>query len=289
MSPGSDAPPETYPPSSTLGDVARQLTLVSAAAFAVIGLIMFIAPVWAAPRFAWGVTPFMTMTIGAWCLGNAIVATHAARIWRWAAVYPLFVYLWSFSVLEVLVLARFHAKIMFGAALTWSYLTTLALALAAAVVGVADLLRLRPSVQGEGSRANRLLRVLWGVFAALVGLVGLAAFVKAHATNLKVFPEPMTPFTVRAFGGFYFSLALGAASVGMSRTLPPTIAYTSAPSTFTGLITVACLVYLNVFDFSAHHLQWIYFGAYVGALVIGLSVFTWAHNKERSDERIGST
>jgi hypothetical protein len=276
-------------PSSTLGGLARQLTLVSAAAFAVIGLIMFIAPAWAAPRFAWSVTPFMTMTIGAWCLGNAVVATHAARIWRWAAVYPLFVYLWSFSVLEILVLARFHAKIVFGAALTWPYLATLALALAATVVGVADLLRLRPAWQGEGSRANTLLRLLWGIFAAFVGLIGLAAFVKAQAANLKVFPEPMTPFTVRAFGGFYVALALGAASVVMSRTLPPTLAYTSAPSTFTALITLACLVYLHVFDFSAHHLQWIYFGAYVGALVIGLFVFAWASNKERSDARIERT
>jgi hypothetical protein len=288
MSPGSEASPASAP-SSTLGDLARQLTLVSAAAFAVLGLIMFIAPAWAAPRFAWSVTPFMAMTIGAWCMGNAVVATHAARVWRWASVYPLFVYLWSFSLLEVLVLVRFHTKIVFGAALTWPYLATLAVALMAAVVGVADLLRLRPSLRGEGSPANPTLRVLWAIFASLVGFIGLAAFMKAHATNLKVFPEPMTPFTLRAFGGFYLSLALGAASVVMSRTLRPTIAYTSAPSTFTGLITVTCLVYVNVFNFSAHHLQWIYFGAYLGALVIGLSVFAWASNKERANARVGPT
>ncbi|MDP9329885.1 MAG: hypothetical protein M3P11_04500 [Actinomycetota bacterium] len=287
MSPGSETSP--FPPSSTLGDVARQLTLISAAAFAVLGVILFVAPAWAATRFAWTVTPFMTMTIGAWCLGNAVVATHAARVWRWATVHPLFVYLWSFSLLEALVLVRFHAKIVFGAALTWPYLATLALALVAAVAGVADVLRLRPSLRGEDSQAGPVLRVLWAIFAALVGFIGLAAFVKAHATNLKVFPEPMTPFTLRAFGGFYLSLALGAAAVAMTRTLRPAIAYTSAPSTFTGLITLACLVYLHVFDLSAHHLQWIYLGAYLGALVLGLSVFAWARNKERSDARIGST
>ena len=266
----------------SLSEATRRLTVISGAAFALLGLVLYLAPAWAAPRFAWLVTPYITMTIGAWCLGNAVVAVHAARRWRWGSVYPLLFYLWSFSVLETLVLVRFRDKVALGASLAWPYFVALALGLAATGAGLVDLVRLRPPMRVEGAPAPSLLRALWGIFAVLVALIGLVAFVASDVLDRRVFPEPMTPFTLRALGGFYVALALGAASVVVARTLPATIAYTSGPSAFTILITGASIVYIRVFDFGAHPKQWIYLGAYLGALVIGLAVYAWAKTKNRS-------
>jgi len=87
-----------------LSRAPRALTAASGAAFAVTGALLFVAPGWASTRFAWSVSAFVAMTIGGWCLGTAWVAWVALRNRSWSASRGALVYLWSFSVLESLLL-----------------------------------------------------------------------------------------------------------------------------------------------------------------------------------------
>src|SRR5919201_7083282 len=105
-----------------LSSTSRLLTRISAAAFAVVGLVLFVAPTWAASRFAWKVSDFVAMTIGGWCLGTAFVAWVAAREWVWGHVFALLLYLWCFAVFEVIVLVAFRDRIPFDEVMTWPYL-----------------------------------------------------------------------------------------------------------------------------------------------------------------------
>ncbi|MEA3156305.1 MAG: hypothetical protein QOK44_3894, partial [Betaproteobacteria bacterium] len=54
-----------------LSPALRRLTYITALLYAVLGAVLFAAPVQTSTQFAWKVSPFVTMTIGAWCLGNA--------------------------------------------------------------------------------------------------------------------------------------------------------------------------------------------------------------------------
>ena len=71
-----------------LSNASRFVTYLLAALYAVLGSLLLIFPKQLAPVFAWKVTPFMTMTIGSWCLGNAWLAFLSARRWEWRLVLP---------------------------------------------------------------------------------------------------------------------------------------------------------------------------------------------------------
>ncbi len=51
--------------------------------FGALGVVLFVAPAWSAERFPWGVSDFVAMTIGGWCIGSAVLAWQAAHTWRW--------------------------------------------------------------------------------------------------------------------------------------------------------------------------------------------------------------
>lgn len=257
-----------------LSMTARRLTRASAALSFALGLFLFVAPGWSAERFAWSVTPFMTMTIGAWCLGNGVVAWEAARLWRWGEVYPLLVYLWAFAIGELAVLVRFNDLIPFDAALTWPYLAVTGVMTVAAVVGIVDAIRLRPSIEVDGPRVGAFLRIAWATFAMAVGGLGLVLVVHAGGARGSIFPEPMTSFTLKAFGVFYLALGVAAATATVSRGMRTTTVYASRATSLTALITVASLVFLGRFDLGGRPTQWIYLGAYLGALAVA-SVVVW--------------
>ena len=115
---------------------ARRLTAAFGAVSAAVGALVFVAPKRAAEEFAWNVSAFVAMTIGAWCLGNAWVVLVAVRNWRWAMNLSLLVYLWAFSLLEVLVLVWFRDKLRTDVLLAWPYLLMLGLGLLAALVPI---------------------------------------------------------------------------------------------------------------------------------------------------------
>src|SRR5919199_2457657 len=155
---------------ASLSERSRLLTRASGLAFAVLGLVFFVAPKWSADEFPWRVTAFMAMTMGGWCLGNAFMAWVATRDWRWASVQSVLVYLWVFAAVEVAVLIWFRDLIRFEGLLTWPYLITLALALVTAVVGVIDLAPVHPSALRPGDPPSPpTLRGVGGVFVILGG------------------------------------------------------------------------------------------------------------------------
>ncbi len=127
-----------------LSRFSRILTYFTALLYFVTGLILFILPARIAPVFAWKVTPFMTMTIGGWCLGNAWLAWMSARRWKWAVVYTSLTYLWLFGLIQTLVVIMFADKLALANPIAWLYLVTLGVNVLTAVVGLIDWTRLRP-------------------------------------------------------------------------------------------------------------------------------------------------
>ena len=216
---------------------------------------------------------FVAMTTGGWCLGNGWAAWVVVRNWRWATGYGVLVYLWAFSVLEAGVLVWFRDKLRFEGVLTWPYLVMLGLGLVAAVRGVLDAARARPfppAADGDGPPMPAGLRRAVVAFVVFVGFLGLFGVVATgFGTSQKVFPEPLSAFTLRAFAAFYLSLAIGALTLLPSRTAGPTADYMRAGMGLIVPITLAAFVYIGRFDFAAHPAQVAYIAAY---LVVAIAV-----------------
>ncbi|MDQ4098864.1 MAG: hypothetical protein M3144_13485 [Actinomycetota bacterium] len=267
----------------SLSETSRVLTRLSGLAFGLLGLVFFLAPQWSADEFPWRVTDFMAMTMGGWCLGNAFMAWVAARDWRWASVQAVLVYLWVFAAVEIAVLVWFRDLIRFDGVLTWPYLITLGLALVTAVIGVADLARLRPQVvDSTGPAAPPAIRALGVVFVILVGFLAVKGLVDPESgRTLNVFPEALSPFTIRAFAVFYGAIAVGAIPLIFARSLTPTLTYALAGMGLIVPITAAAFVYIGRFDFADHPLQVIYIGAYVGVLIAAIGLLSWARGRGR--------
>lgn len=246
--------------------------------------MFFVAPAWSADEFPWRVTDFMAMTMGGWCLGNAYVAWLAARDWRWASVHPLLGYLWVFAAVEVAVLIRFRDLLRTDAVLTWPYVVALALGLGTAVAGVADLVRRRPVTAGpEDPPSPTTIRVLGAIFVVLVGFLCVKGLVDPDSgQTLNVFPEALSPFTIRAFAVFYGSIAIGAVPLVFDRVLTPTLTYAVGGLGLIVPITIAAFVYIGRFHFSAHPLQVIYIGAYVGVFLAAIGLLLWARGRARA-------
>jgi hypothetical protein len=252
----------------------------------VLGAVLYVAPEWAAREFPWKVSEFVAMTMGGWCLGNAVMAWLAAREWHWSTVLPLLVYLWSFSALEVIVLVRFRDLFRAGEVMTWPYVLTLAIGVAAAVVGIAEWGRRRPLVpRTDDPAAPRWFRALGILFAVTVGYLAVVGILDADAGRSRnVFPEELSPFTLRAFGVFFLSIVIGTLPLVLARTLTirPTLAYGWGGVGLIVPITVAAFLYLDRFDFSDHPRQSIYIGAYVAAFVALVPLLAWGHRRLRA-------
>src|SRR5688572_25344978 len=104
-----------------LSNTSRMLTYLTAILYAILGVLLFFLPEQLAFVFAWKVTPFMTMTIGGWCIGNAWLAYVTARRWDWKLVYPALYYLWTFGVTELAVLFAFRDKLVLVHPIAWLY------------------------------------------------------------------------------------------------------------------------------------------------------------------------
>ncbi len=269
--------------STSLSEGNRRLTRVSAAAFAVLGVVFFVFPAWSSDEFPWRVSDFMAMTMGGWCLGNAWIGWWAARDWRWASVYPLLIYYWTFAAVEVAVLVWFRDLIRFDGLLTWPYLVTLGLALVTAVWGVADLVRRRPATSGPDDLSSpRGIRILGAVFVLLVGFLAFKGLSDPESgQTLNIFPEPLSSFTIRAFAVFYGSIAVGAVPLVFARIITPTLSYAKGGMGLIVPITVAAFVYLHLFDFEEHPRQVIYIGAYVGVFIAAVGLLWWARARAR--------
>jgi len=259
-----------------LSTTSRLLTYLTALLYTALGAFLFFIPEQLAPVFAWKVTAFMTMTIGGWCLGNAWLAFFTARRWEWHRVYSALIYLWVFGAGELIVLYAFRDKLVLVHPIAWLYFITLIANVVAALVGVSDVLRIRPARESSRSRTNSLQYTglaAFVVFVGFLGYYGCTAQIGAPGTNGGIFPEIMSLFTLRSFGVFYFSLAVGAVPLLWDRNLRPYLNYGLLAYGLIFFITVAAFVYIRLFDFAAKPGGFAYFGAYLAVGIVFLFNF----------------
>jgi hypothetical protein len=259
-----------------LSSLSRSLTYLNAALYAILGAWLFFMPEQLAPVFAWKVTPFMTMTIGGWCLGNAWLALFIARRWKWEKVFVSLFYLWIFGVGELLVLYFFREKVVLKHPVAWLYLVTLLVNAAAAYVGVVEVIRKRPALIPAVLTTNSLQYILLAGFVVFVGFLGIYGStvpVGAPGTNGGIFPEIMSLFTLRSFGVFYLSLALSVLPLLRYRNLAAYLSHGFISYGLIVFITSAAFVYLRLFDFAAKPGGLLYIGAYAAVGVVFLLYF----------------
>lgn len=259
-----------------LSNLSRWLTYLLAVLYAILGSLLFLFPTTLAPVFAWKVTPFMTMTIGGWALGNAWLAWISARRWQWNWVFSALLYLWLFGLGELLVLFNFRSKLVLAHPIAWLYLITLIVNAIATVIGFWDLLRIRPSARATGPGLTTFYNVSvigFVLFVGFLGIYGLTAEVGAPGTNGGIFPEVMSAFTLRSFGMFYLTLALGVVPFLWNKNLNAILHHSIASYGLIVFITIAAFVYLRLFDFAAKPGGLAYFVAYLAVGIPLLFVF----------------
>ncbi len=255
---------------------SRWLTYLLAILYAVLGAALFFLPDALAPVFAWKVTPFMTMTLGGWALGNAWLAWITARRWKWNVVFSALLYLWLFGLGELLVLVNFRDKLVLVHPIAWLYFITLIINALAAVVGIVDWLRIRPSAASTGpsfSTFQNVSLVAFIVFVGFLGLYGSNAQIGAPGTNGGIFPEVMSLFTLRSFGMFYLTLALAVVPYLWNKNLNAILHHSIASYGLILFITIAAFVYIGLFDFAAKPGGALYFIAYLAVGIPLLFVF----------------
>ncbi|HSL30623.1 MAG TPA: hypothetical protein VK900_15590 [Anaerolineales bacterium] len=259
-----------------LSYLSRGFTYVLAFLYAVLGFLLFFFHAQLAPVFAWKVTPFMAMTIGGWCLGNAWLARITARRWRWSLVFSALIYLWLFGLGELLVLFLFRDRLVLSHPIAWLYLTTLIGNALAAVVGIVDWFRLRPTLDStypEFTPWQWAATLAFILFAGFLGVYGLFAPMGAPGTNGGIFPEVMSPFTLRSFGMFYLTLALGVVPFLWHRNLNAILHHAFASYGFIVFITAAAFVYIGLFDFVIRPGGLLYFAAYLAVGIPLILIF----------------
>jgi hypothetical protein len=254
-----------------LSSLSRSLTYLSAICYLLLGAVLFLAPTWSSGQFPWNVSPLVVMTIGGWCLGNAVFAWQGARLWEWKLVYPSLIYLWLFGVFEATVLVAFRDKVNLGSIVSFGYVLTIGINVLAALVGIFDLLRLRPGSQVDGVPVPGYVRGLTIFFTlnlSILALGGLLAKAGGLSTEAGIFPEPLTLFTVRAFAAFFSAICLSALSVIWARNLTPMFPYGLAGVLLIVPILIAAFVNIDKFDFAGRPGGILYVGAYVVTLIV---------------------
>jgi hypothetical protein len=259
-----------------LSNFSRTLTYVCASLYVILGAALFFLPGRLSPVFAWKVTPFMTITIGAGCLGNALLAWITARRWKWSLVYSALLYLWMFGVGELLVLFTFRDKLVLAHPIAWLYFITLIVNGITALAGVVDWFRIRPALDSLGSSFSQTqsnLVVVFVVFVGFLGLYGCTQQIGVPGTNGGIFPEIMSLFTLRSFGMFYLCLALAVLPYVWNKSLNAILHHSIASYGLVVIITLAAFIYIRLFDFASNPGGLLYFGAYFGVGIPLLFVF----------------
>lgn len=257
----------------------RAALRIGALLYLALGLVLFAAPEWAASVFPWSVSPFVAMTIGGWLLGNGAATWFASAPGPAARVMPVLTYLLMFAAAELLVVIAFRAVLKLDVVLAVPYLLTLGFTLIASAFGLLELRSTAAIVVDDDQPLSRTVRLLLAALVVFIGsltVVGFVAGPGGMSTTGKVFPEPLTLFTVRAFAAFYAALAVGLIAL---------LARPRAASAFTlGLggvsliipILAAALVNIAAFDFAGRPLGILYLAAYLVVLFPAMA-FLWRH------------
>ena len=266
-----------------LSPLPRRLMGIVTIFFGLMGLVLFVAPAWSTANFPWKISPLVAMTMGGWYLGTAVMAGLVFYYYRWDVIYASMLYVGVFSVTEASVLVIHSAKLKLDALLAWPYIGMLGFAILTSLLVLLDWLRQKPALTNEGKSVPAWVRVITVTFIFIVFFLSGVAF-SGHWVGLNggIFPEPLSLFTLRSFGAFYFSLAF---SVLAFLRLPRSAAVTV--HVWGGLaliffITTAALIYLPTFNFTAHPFQSIYLGVYLLAFILCL-LYLWKERARRSD------
>jgi hypothetical protein len=246
------------------------MTMLTAAAFVALGLVLFLAPSWSADELPWSVSPFLAMTLGAWYLGTGVFAVAAARERRWDIEHGVLIYLWAFSLGQAALLVIHSDVLTFdGRVLAVPYVAALVTAAATALVGIADVARARPAFRDDGTRVARWIRLSGAAFVVAVALLALP-LVDGYDSPQSIWPGELTLLSARSFSVFFGSLSLSAAVVLAVGSANAVAAYLRAGLVLNVLILVAALVYHERFDVGDHPGQLLYIGLYVLVLVLAL-------------------
>jgi hypothetical protein len=252
-----------------LSSIPSLLIGLTAAAFALIGLSLFVWPDWSAANFPWKISPLVARAMGGWYLGSAVMAGLVAYHRRWNLVYPSTLYVGVFTVAEALVLVIHRSKLQLGAALAWPYIGMLALGTLAGIFALFEWTGRRPAGSEEGPFSPRWAHTVIISFILFVFFIAGFAF-SGHWIGLSgiIFPEPLTLFTLHSFGAFYFSLAFSALALLRERRSPPIIVHACGGLALILFITVAGFIHIGSFNFGEHPFQTIYLGVYLLALIV---------------------
>ncbi|RPJ23559.1 MAG: hypothetical protein EHM33_20550 [Chloroflexi bacterium] len=254
-----------------LSSTSRTLTYLSGLGYLLIGGVLFLAPDWAAGQFPWNVSSFVVMTIGGWCLGNAVFAWQSARLWDWKTVYPSLTYLWLFGIFDAAVMLAFRDRVNLASIVALGYVAAVGLNVLTAVFGLIDVLRLHPNLSGEGMPVPgyvRSLTIFFAIGLSVVAAGGLLARAGGLSTEAGIFPEPLTLFSVRAFAAFFAALCLSALLLIWTRNLTPVFSYGLAGLALMIPVLIAAFVNLDKFDFNGRPGGILYIGAWMFALVV---------------------
>lgn len=266
-------------PSAVLAPRTRAAIRIGAVLYIVLGLVLFAAPQWSASVFPWNVSPFVAMTVGGWTLGNGVAARFAGTDGPATRVMPVLVYLTAFAAAQLLVVIAFRGALRVEI-LTVPYLLTLAFTLIAGAFGILEL-RSKPAIvidEGDEpiSRIVRRLLIGLALFVAALAVGGFLAGTGGLSTTGKIFPEPLTLFTVRSFAAFYLALAIGIVALLARPRAASGVLLGIAGVALIIPILAAAILNIGAFDFAGRPLGILYLAAYTVVLVPALA-FLWRH------------
>jgi hypothetical protein len=262
-----------------LAPKTRAAIRIGALLYLALGLVLFGASKWAASVFPWSVSPFVAMTIGGWALGNGVGAWFASAKGPASRVMPVLTYLTVFAAAQLLVVIAFRAALKLDVLLAIPYLITLGFTLIASAFGM---LELRTSaaivvdVEEPLDRRIRIALIALAVFLVALAVGGFLAAPGGVSTTGKIFPEPLTLFTVRAFAAFYAALAVSLVTLLARPSLASAFMLGIAGVGLIIPIVAAALLNLGAFDFAGRPLGILYLAAYL-VVLIPAGVFLWRH------------
>jgi hypothetical protein len=189
----------------------------------------------------------------------------------------MLVYLGMFALLELLVLVVFASAFRVSVALTIPYVATLVVGAVAAIAAAIDWRR-GASLDDPGypplSRMARVADTAFVLFVAALWLGGTISGQGGAATEGRIFAEPLSLFSVRAFAAFYFALDLAAVVLVWRAGMRAQVAISLAALAFIVPITLAAFFNWNLWDFASRPGGLLYFAAYLVVAVLIVIVLT---------------
>lgn len=263
-----------------LSPISQRLTYIVAGLYTLLGVPLFLAPEWAAQNFLWEVTPFVAMTIGAWYLGAAFVAWQSARNWRWSLIYMGIIFVWTFSLLETLLLVMYWSTLRWDTWIAWQYIFTLAIGSSVSILSLFDWLRNRPSAMGDGPEVPVWQRAFLFIFIGFALYISVPLLI-GTADGGNIWPGELTPLSARGFGAFYFAITFGDLFGIFERRLSTFHFLIPFATVGSILLLIPALVYLNKFNFQEQPGGLVYIGTYSGAILFTLIALIANHSAQR--------